>query len=63
MLKCQCRDQKRLGLVLHTQRLCIPGSARGELERRKLQSWGAMSVRAALEQGAAWEKAAASPDF
>ena len=41
MLKCQCRDQQRLGL----------------------QSWGAMSVRAALEQGAAWEKAAASPDF
>ena len=23
------------------QKLCIPGSARGELERRKLQSWGA----------------------
>ena len=29
---------------------CIAGSARGELERRKLQSWGAMVVRAALEQ-------------
>ena len=56
MLKCQRRDQQRLGLVLHTQKLCIPRSARGVLERRKLQSWSAMAVRAALELRAAPEQ-------
>ena len=37
-------------LVLHTSETVHPGSARGELERRKLQSWSAMVVRAALGQ-------------
>ena len=38
------------------QKLCIAGSARGELERRKLQSWGDMVARAALELRAALEQ-------
>ena len=56
MLKCQCRDQQRLGHSSSYLRICAPGSARGELERKKLLSWGAMAVPAALELRAALEQ-------